>query len=140
MLKISDPVGSLFSVDFTDKYNVISGDSATGKTYLRKLLGRHLSSIGRRCIQIDCDSIICDIIDILRLYKDDPNMVIIVDNVNTIMTKELELAIYDTKAETKIFIIHTFRNISFLACLQPGLYKLYMDSDKVLRTKRIGQL
>ena len=141
MLKASDSKKKYFDIEFSDRYNIISGNSATGKTYLRKLLAPYCVAHGIPFLQIDYTVDKRVIRGMLNSIKDDKKAVIYVDNGDILLDRETELAIVNTEAETKIFVIHSMYNISILQFFNPGIYKLYTNENGTfVSSKRLGEL
>lgn len=138
MFKASDGIN--FDVDFLDKYNIIYGDSASGKTYLREFLKMYCKAYGILLLQIDYSMSKDIIIASINRIRDECNALIYIDNGDIVLDKDIELAIINTNADTKVFVVHNLSKLSLVQYLQPGLYKLVLTNDICLSSKRIGQL
>lgn len=128
----------LFDIKLDDKYCLFSGDSATGKTYMTSLIEKYCLVENIPCYSFNYRHNEDILMNMSKLINDDSSITII-DNSDLILTKKSEIALL-TRPGIKIIINHSYENIDLLPMLCPGLYSIYCDENKMLKTRRIGEL
>lgn len=91
-------------VSLPKRINVVRGDSGTGKTFLAKVL-EQLEIMGYEVVSIRYDNYKAISCDQIRLFSS--NTLLVLDNADLYMTRELQNAILETKATCLIYIRDT---------------------------------
>lgn len=126
-----------YKIDIQDRYCIFGGESGSGKTFMIKYIKAHCIATGIQCICIDYSLNKDGIIAAISSIKYDTS-ILVVDNAEIVLNKEIEDLIYQVPGY-KIIMIRDTTVMPFLVFRGPGLYVINNEGG-MLVTERIGQL
>jgi hypothetical protein len=125
--------GTIFSIDFKDKINMIKGDSGTGKTYLFNVIYGYCSVNNIPCAYIDYKMVASNNEDLIFEHCKNKKLILL-DNADLYLTSDL----FNKLKNLDSTLIISKKTSFGLNMNDVHLYKVSYE-NRIISTRRIGR-
>lgn len=129
-MKIEVDVPIKVRLEFNRKNNIFIGDSATGKTYLSKLLLKHSFLNKYNVLIIDYTTVNMDIADSIVRSTNKENSILFIDNCDLLDSRGFDVySIISNSCCTNMIYVKDLTSIDYLKIKDMSLQVLYFNDD-----------